>query len=94
MENFKPLSELLQQFSMQKNMKKPMLEARVINMWPTIVGNLINKYTEKVFIKNGVLFVGVNQSALKNELQYMQEQILEKINKEIGENFIEKMVLL
>ncbi|MCD8528779.1 MAG: DUF721 domain-containing protein [Chitinophagales bacterium] len=55
-----------------------MLEAKVVLLWPQIAGALINKYTEKVFVKNHVLFIGVNQSALKNELQYMQEQIIEK----------------
>jgi hypothetical protein len=31
---------------------------------------------------------------LKNELLYLQDEIIEKINKEVGENAIVKMVLL
>ena len=58
------------------------------------MGDIINRYTEKIFVKNRVLFVKVNQAALKNELLYLQEQIIVKINKEVGEDAVVKMVLL
>ena len=90
----KSIGDLLGDFSQQKKLKKPLLEARVVNLWQPLMGDLINKYTEKIFVKNRVLFVKVNQAALKNELLYLQEQIIVKINKEVGEDAVVKMVLL
>lgn len=90
----KSISDLLGDFSQQKKLKKPLLEARVVNLWKPLMGDLIYKYTEKIFVKNKVLFVKVQQAALKNELMYLQEQIIEKINKELGEDAVVKMVLL
>ena len=92
--NLRSLSDILGEFSQQKKLKKPLLEAKIVNLWKPLMGDLIDKYTEKVFVKNGVLFVKVQQGALKNELLYLQEQIIEKINKEVGEDAIKKMVLL
>jgi len=93
-ENAKSLSDLLGQFSQQKKLKKPLLEARIVALWKPLMGDVINKYTEKVSVKDKVLFIKVQQSALKNELLYLQDDIIEKINKEVGENAIVKMVLL
>ena len=93
-ENAKSLSDLLGQFSQQKKFKKPLLEARIVALWKPLMGDVINKYTEKVSVKDKVLFIKVQQSALKNELLYLQDEIIEKINKEVGENAIVKMVLL
>lgn len=93
-ENAKSLNDLLGQFSQQKKLKKPLLEARVVALWKPLMGDVINKYTEKVSVKDKVLFIKVQQSALKNELLYLQDEIIEKINKEVGENAIVKMVLL
>ena len=92
--NMKSIGDLLGDFSQQKKLKKPLLEARVVNLWQPLMGDLINRYTEKIFVKNRVLFVKVNQAALKNELLYLQEQIIIKINKEVGEDAVVKMVLL
>ena len=92
--NMKSIGNLLGDFSQQKKLKKPLLEARVINLWQPLMGDIINRYTEKIFVKNRVLFVKVNQAALKNELLYLQEQIIVKINKEVGEDAVVKMVLL
>lgn len=92
--NMKSIGDLLGDFSQQKKLKKPLLEARVVNLWQPLMGDIINRYTEKIFVKNRVLFVKVNQAALKNELLYLQEQIIVKINKEVGEDAVVKMVLL
>ena len=92
--NMKSIGDLLGDFSQQKKLKKPLLEARVVNLWQPLMGDIINGYTEKIFVKNRVLFVKVNQAALKNELLYLQEQIIVKINKEVGEDAVVKMVLL
>lgn len=92
--NLKSLSDILGEYSQQKKLKKPLLEARIVSLWRPLMGEMIDRYTEKVYVKNGVLFVRVQQGALKNELLYLQEQIIEKINLEVGEDAIKKMVLL
>lgn len=92
--NLKSMSELMQAFTQQKNIKKPLQQAKVVNLWQPLMGDLINRYTEKIYVKNKVLFIQVSQAALKNELLYLQDQIIEKINKEIGEEAINKVVLL
>jgi predicted nucleic acid-binding Zn ribbon protein len=92
--NLKSINDLLGEFSQQKKIKVPLREARIVNLWRPLMGEMIHRYTDKIYVKNEVLFIRVQQAALKNELMYLQEQIIEKINKEVGENAIRKIVLL
>ncbi|MCB9227621.1 MAG: DUF721 domain-containing protein [Chitinophagales bacterium] len=93
-DNLKSLKEVLDEFAQQKNIKKPLLEAKVVNMWKPLMGDLVDRYTETIYVNNKTLFVKVKVSSLKNELVYLQEDIINKINKEIGEDFIKKLVIL
>lgn len=89
----KSIKDILSNFSEQKQIKRPMQEARVVNLWPQLMGPLVNKYTEKIYVYQDTLFIKVTQSALKTELMYLQEDIIEKINKEIGEQLIRKIIV-
>lgn len=93
-DNLKSLKEVLDEFSQQKSIKKPLLEAKVVNMWKPLMGDLVDRYTDTIYVNNKTLFVKVKVSSLKNELIYLQEDIVSKINKEIGEDFIKKLVIL
>ncbi len=90
----KSLSELLSEFKNQKKHKKPILEAQIVILWSDIVGEVINRYTQKIYFKNKTLFVKVSSSALKNELLYLQKDIIDKYNSRLGEELVSKIVLL
>jgi hypothetical protein len=89
----KSLKDVLADFSSQKKMQKPIIEARVVNYWREMMGETVHKYTEKIYMINSTLFIKVGPSALKNELVYLSEEIKERINKHIGQNVVTKIVL-
>jgi hypothetical protein len=93
-ERLKSIGEVIQSFSKQKRFKKPIQEARVINYWPELMGVTVNRYTEKIYVNYNTLFVKVGPDALRNELLYSTDVIIEKINEYIGEEIIKKIVLL
>lgn len=93
-DNIKSLSDMLSSFSEQKNMKKPLIEAKIINYWSEMMGMAVNKYTEKIYIINSTLFVKVGPAALKNELVYLSDTIIQRINDFIGQPYITKIVIL
>lgn len=93
-EEFKSLGDALSDFSGQRKLKNNVNEVRVVAFWQELMGDLVFKYTEKIFYKNKTLFVKVGPDALKNELLYSKETIIEKINLKFGADFIVKIVLL
>lgn len=93
-DNFQSLGEALSQFTGQKKMKNSIHEIRIINFWAELMGSLVNKYTEKIYLNKTTLFIKVGPDSLKNELLYSKETIIEKINMHFKKEIITKIVLL
>ncbi|KAA0258513.1 DUF721 domain-containing protein [Deferribacter autotrophicus] len=47
--------------------------------WKCVVGDFIASSTIPTMIKNKVLYIGVSDHILKNELYYMKDEIIEKL---------------
>lgn len=92
--NLKSLKEVLDEFSDQRKVKKPILEARIVNYWAELMGPLVDRYTEKIYVNNQTLFIKVGPDALKNELLYSQEKIISEMNLKVGQEAINKLVIL
>jgi len=93
-DNFKSLEEALNQFTGQRKMKNPVNEIRLINFWKELMGSVVDKYTEKINLNNKVLFIKVGPDALKNELLYSRENIIQKINEHFKTELVTKIVLI
>jgi predicted nucleic acid-binding Zn ribbon protein len=83
------IGELLKAYQLRPKMAQTKLKAE----WATIMGRTIAKYTEKVFVKDKILFVYVNNSALKHELLYNKQQIIVKVNEAIEKGFVEDIIV-
>jgi hypothetical protein len=92
--NIKSLKDALNEFSSQRKVQKPILEARVVNFWRELMGEAVHKYTENIYMVNSTLFIKVGPPPLKNELVYLSEEIKDKINAHIGQVIVSKIVLL
>lgn len=93
-DNFQSLGEALGSFTGQKRIKNSVNEIRIINFWKELMGSLVDKYTEKIYLNNTTLFIKVGPDALKNELLYSKETIIEKINHKFSVELVKKIVLL
>lgn len=69
-------------------------ETYVVAHWEKIMGKTISSRTEKVYFKDKRLFVKLSSSSLKHDLLLSKLQIIELINKEIGENVVEDVIFL
>ena len=57
------------------------------------MGNGINNYTTAIELKNDTLYVQLSSSALREELSYGKQKIIELLNEEIGKEIVNKIVL-
>tara|TARA_B110000908_G_C10077617_1_gene368058 strand:+ start:374 stop:661 length:288 start_codon:yes stop_codon:yes gene_type:complete len=93
-DNFQSLGEALNQFTGQKKMKHSIHEIRIVTFWGELMGDLVNKYTEKIYLNKTTLFIKVGPDSLKNELLYSKETIIQKINEHFKKELVTKIVLL
>ena len=63
-------------------------------VWFNVAGRNVSQYTGNIYIKNNTLYLKINSSALKQELSYGKDKIIENFNKEIGTNEIKKIIFI
>ncbi len=93
-EDFQTLGDALSEFTGKKKYKNPVNEIRIINFWKELMGDLVDRYTEKIYLNRQTLFIKVGPDALKNELLYSRDLIIKKINLNFKTELVKKIVIL
>ena len=89
-----PLKEVIQDMVNAYNLNKKFDQTQVVSLWPKIMGNTISSRTKKVFMKGDKLFVEVDSSVIKHELNMHKARIIELFAKEIGRIVIKEVIIL
>ncbi|MDA0177118.1 DUF721 domain-containing protein [Mesoflavibacter profundi] len=87
------LQDVLKDFVNENNLEKGLDKVQVRNAWAKLMGNGINNYTTAIELKNDTLYVQLSSSALREELSYGKQKIIELLNEEIGKEIVNKIVL-
>ena len=87
------LGEALKQFIHHSRLKGGMQALQIEEAWERIMGKTIAKYTEKIEIRNGTLFITTQVAPLKNELFFQKEKIIQRVNEVMGERVIKEVVI-
>jgi predicted nucleic acid-binding Zn ribbon protein len=87
------LGAALKQFLEKSRMKNSIQSMQIEDHWEKIMGNTISKYTDKIEIKNGTLFIYTKVAPLKNELVFQRDLIIQRINESMGEKTVNEVVV-
>lgn len=87
------LAEAMQDYIREMNLGDKLKEVNVLNSWENMVGKAISSRTSKVYIKEGILYVHLKSSIVRNELMMVREALREKINLNAGSEVIKEIVL-
>jgi predicted nucleic acid-binding Zn ribbon protein len=87
------LAEAISDYIKEMNLGGKLSEVTVISSWEEIVGKAISSRTTKIFIKDGILYVHLNSSVVRNELLMLREALKEQLNKKAGSEVIKDIVL-
>jgi predicted nucleic acid-binding Zn ribbon protein len=87
------LAEAMQDYIAEMNLGDKLREVSVVESWESIVGKAISTRTSKIYIKDGILYVHLKSSIVRNELMMLREALREKINNQAGKELIREIVL-
>lgn len=87
------LKDVLGEFTQTGKIKSGYKQVLIRKFWENNMGNVINNYTEKIYVRKDTLYVTISSSPLKQELDLGREKILKMISEELGENYITTLVL-
>lgn len=88
------LKEVIEELLNTYSIKKKVDQTKVLQSWRKVCGATIDKHTEKIYIKNNILFVKVDSAALKSELFYAKSKLIKYLNKEAKEEVIVDIIFL
>lgn len=90
--NTQSLSEVLKEYVKQNRIDQKLKEVDVVQGWENLLGKTIAHYTKNIYIRNGILYVEISSSVVKNELFMMREEICRRINQNAGQNVVSKII--
>lgn len=76
------------QFLRSEGLEIPLLEHRIVNAWPTVMGEGVSRYTTDLYVKNSVLWVKLKSPALKQNLMMMHSEITRRLNAHVQSQVI------
>jgi len=87
------IGDAIQQFLKSSRLKGDIQALQIEEVWEKIMGKTIARYTDRIHIINGTLFITTNVAPLKQELSYQKEKIKLRINEAFGNNDIREVVI-
>ena len=86
------IGEVLNEIVGSKALKTGLTNAKVVQLWSKLMGENIERYTDKIIVKNKTLTIYLSSAPLREELTYGKEKIIKMINEETGVKVIEKII--
>lgn len=88
------VKSIIQKMTSKKFFGDGLRKVFIKKIWLNVMGKNVSQYTENIYIKNNTLFLKINSSALKQELSYGKDKIIDNFNNEIGSDEIKKIVFI
>ncbi|OCX52446.1 RNA-binding protein [Mucilaginibacter sp. PPCGB 2223] len=92
--NDKPIKEAIEQMLNVYKLKRKFEETSVVVHWGDLMGKSVANRTKEIYIYEKKLFLRIESSVVRNEIQLMKLQIIEKINEKAGTVLIEEIIFL
>lgn len=78
------MRDVLLTFLRREGLETPLLEYRITQAWPEVMGETICHYTRQVFVREGKLQVQLTSAPLRQNLMMEHKRIAQKLNDHVG----------
>ncbi|MFI3240212.1 MAG: DUF721 domain-containing protein [Bacteroidales bacterium] len=87
------VGDLINQLLKAEKLDGSMNEQRILNIWPQIVGPVINRCTIKRYIIKRVLYIHLSSAPLKSEINMHRSRLKQLLNETVGEEVITDIII-
>jgi predicted nucleic acid-binding Zn ribbon protein len=88
----KTLADALSRTMKDLGITAKMREYDVVNLWPSIVGEQIARVATAESIANGKLLVRVTRSTWRNELTFLKQELIARINEAMKQDIVKDII--
>lgn len=89
----KPLGEIIDDMFARTGLMPEFKRQSLAAAWATVVGPNIAAYTRQAVVRDRTLHVYVASAALKEELGYVREALVPRLNDAVGDDVITNIVI-
>lgn len=86
------LKEVLLELIHSYRLSGKLNDVKVIESWAKLTGPMISKHTRRINIKDGKLYVTIDSAALRSELLYSRQKLIDMINEEVGAVVVKEII--
>ena len=87
------IKDLVNIFLKKNKLEKGLLDLEVKKVWFELMDNGIANYTLDVNLRNKTLYIKLSSPALKQELSYGKEKLMDLMNKKFDKEIVQKIIL-
>lgn len=87
------IGDALKDFINKSRLKSGLRAVQIENIWEELMGKTISRYTDKIEIIHHKLIIYTSVGALKHELVYQKQKIIERVNEAFKENVISEVII-
>lgn len=88
------LADILEAVTGVLGIGQKLAECRAQTAWPVAVGSTLAQHSRALRVRNGTLEVAVPAAVWRNQLMFMQREIVARLNEHAGAPVIENLVLV
>lgn len=93
MDKEQKLSDVLKGMVDSMKWKEKLNETHIREVWKEKMGTTINHHTKDIKYRREKLFLTIESSALKQELNYDREKIKTMMNRELGGDYVKDVII-
>jgi hypothetical protein len=87
------MQRALQAFLDKSRLKFDIQGLQIESVWEEVMGKTVSRYTAKLELVKGTLFITTTIAPLKQELSYQKDLIARRINERLGEFVVKDVVV-
>jgi hypothetical protein len=87
------LGDLLKSYAHTGQVKEKLYQKKIEASWLKLFGVTVNDYTRRIRLRNGVLTLYLDSSALRQEMQLAKENVKAIVNGELGEEYVKSIMV-
>ena len=90
---FQSLGTAIKDYLKVEKIDGKLAEIEAVNLWESLIGRQIARATSTIYIKDGVLYIHLKSSIVRNELFMMRDEIIQAMNQRMGQRVVKAIVL-
>ena len=91
--NEQSIGEVLRQYLKVTQLDNVVFADRIATIWEEALGNEIAQQTDRIFLRDGALFIQLKSPSLKTELNMRRTQIATLLNEKLGAHIIKSVII-